>query len=68
MTTLIEYNNAIKVKPQESEHYYNKGICLCKLGNYENAIEAFNNALKYSDIKGFLRYPSDGKINFIISI
>ncbi len=42
---LIAYNNAIELKPDYSEAYFNKGLALRSIYQYSNAIECFDKAL-----------------------
>ncbi len=40
-----EKSNELLASPESSDDYYNKGNVLAKLGNYEDAIKAYDNAL-----------------------
>lgn len=43
------YNNAIEINPVEPNLYYNRGISFYSAKNYENAIEDFQQTLKFSE-------------------
>nr|WP_252831248.1 tetratricopeptide repeat protein [Orientia tsutsugamushi] len=38
----------MKYNPNYAYAYYNKGVCLDKLGQYQEAIESYNLAIKYN--------------------
>ncbi|XVN41730.1 MAG: tetratricopeptide repeat protein [Rickettsia endosymbiont of Argas persicus] len=43
---LVECEEAIKKNPNDYKVYYNKGVLLEDLGEYETAIELYNKALE----------------------
>lgn len=43
------YNNAIEINPVEPNLYYNRGISFYSAKNYENAIEDFQQTLKFNE-------------------
>mmetsp|Transcript_35322 Transcript_35322/g.40099 ORF Transcript_35322/g.40099 Transcript_35322/m.40099 type:complete len:123 (+) Transcript_35322:1888-2256(+) len=43
---LICYDRAIRVEPNNSTAYVNKGSILCSLGEYEEAIRSFDRAVE----------------------
>ena len=43
---IAAYDQALKIKPDQHEALYNKGIALDNLGQYEAAIAAYDQALK----------------------
>ncbi len=46
---LIDVNKAIELFPGIADYYYEKGACNYKLGQYNDAIKDFTNAMKYGD-------------------
>jgi tetratricopeptide (TPR) repeat protein len=43
------FDRAIKIKPKDPIPYFNKGVCLRKLGLLENALESFEKAIDIDD-------------------
>jgi tetratricopeptide (TPR) repeat protein len=43
---IASYDQALKIKPDKDEAWYNRGIALDYLGRYEEAIDSFDQALK----------------------
>jgi tetratricopeptide (TPR) repeat protein len=35
------YTKAIKIKPKESDAYFNRGLCFHNLGNFDKAIKDY---------------------------
>jgi hypothetical protein len=40
------YDKAIEINPQDSDTWYNKGLCLAHLGKYNEAVEALDKAIE----------------------
>jgi tetratricopeptide (TPR) repeat protein len=43
---LEEFNEAIKLNPDNADAYYNRGVTYRKLGQHERAIEDYNEAIR----------------------
>ena len=48
LRALEEYNQAIRINPQDAEAYYNRGNARFYLGNIQGAIEDYNGAIRYN--------------------
>jgi Flp pilus assembly protein TadD len=45
--SLVHFLGVITYKPNDAEAYYNKGVTLADLGRFEEAVKAYDLAIKY---------------------
>ncbi|HOY39897.1 MAG: tetratricopeptide repeat protein [Bacteroidales bacterium] len=46
-TAISDFNNAVRIKPDDAKSYFNLGASYLKLKEYEQAISSFDSAAKY---------------------
>ena len=46
---LTDFNDAIRIEPTESDHYFKRGMVYEKLGKNQEAADSFTSAIKFND-------------------
>lgn len=60
---LEEYKDYLKDNPYKADVCFNAGVCSYKIGDYKNALEFFNDALKY----GYIKHDLYEFVNWIVT-